>query len=421
MKERLVTLALALGAFVLFYALFVQRSAPDADAVPQPLSTEGGDAGYQAAWRWLQSQGVPVISFRDRYSALDQASLAASGNLLITTLPHQAPARDHEAQQLAAWLQQGNTLLVLAALHDTPPWAMGAGRAYLNTLARLSGLHFRQVRETEASDAATIRQTVQQLIEPRMETLLPRGSHPLLEGVDALGTRSEFPATRWVLRDSDSLALELARRAEHDSLLTEPAMWLLSRDQGQIIVLAYASPFSNVVLGEQDNARLLANIVAWSLTAGGTVLFDDAHQGLVNYYDARAFFADSRLHRTLLWLALLWLVFVLGWQRLRPGSDGWRPADVTGFIKVSGDFLAARIAPQHAGQRLFANFFNTIRQRLALPQDGQPLWEWLAAHASITDEDLQELRRLHARVHSGQRIDLVHLQNCLTNTAGRLT
>src|SRR5690606_14164004 len=145
----------------------------------------------------------------------------------------------------------------------------------------------------------------------------------------------------------------------------------------------------------------------------GAVLFDDAHQGLVNYYDARAFFADPRLHRTLLWLALLWLLFVLGWQRLRPGTDDWQPADVTGFIKVTGDFLAGRIAPGHAGQRLFANFFNTIRQRLGQPQDGRPVWDWLATHAAVPEEDLQELRRLHARTHSGERIDLVHLQNCL--------
>ena len=423
MKERLVTLALAVGALALFYALFVPKPASDADAVPLPVSTEGGDAGYQAAWRWLQSQDIPVVSFRDRYSALDQQPLAPGGNLLITTLPHQAPARDDEAARLAAWLQRGNTLLVMVALNDTPPWAVGASRAFLNTLARLSGLHFGPVREPGDGPevAGTIRQAVQQLLDPRREKIIPLGSHALLEGIDAVSTRSEYPASRWSLRGNNTLALELARRADSDNLLAEPAMWLLSRDQGQIIVMAYASPLSNAVIGEPDNARLLANILAWSLAADGAVLFDDAHQGLVSFYDARAFFADPRLHRTLLWLALLWLLFVLGWQRLRPGADGWQPADVTGFIKVTGDFLAGRIAPDQAGQRLFANFFNTIRQRLGLPQDGQPVWDWLAAHAGVPDEDLQALRHLHARAHTGQRIDLVHLQNCLTKTAGRLT
>ena len=42
------------------------------------------------------------------------------------------------------------------------------------------------------------------------------------------------------------------------------------------------------------------------------MIIDDAHQGLVSFYDPDKFFGDSRLHRTLLWLLGLWLVFVLG-------------------------------------------------------------------------------------------------------------
>lgn len=423
MKERLVTLALALGALLLFYALFVSRSASNADDIPQPLSTEGGDAGYQGMWRWLQSQDIRVVSFRDRYGALARQPLPAAGNLLITTLPHQTPARADEALELDAWLQQGNTLLVMAALNDTPPWAVGASPAFLNTLARLGRLRFAPVRE-QADDDVTrpVRAALQQLLEPEQGTLVPRGSHPLLEGVRSVAAQSEFPASHWVAQRVDSLALELAQRGDAQGIPgNEPALWLLPQGQGQILVMAYASPFSNAVLGRQDNSRLLANLIAWSLAPGGAVLFDDAHQGLAGYYDPQAFFADARLHRTLLWLGLLWLLFVLGWQRLRPQVDRWQPADVTAFIKVTGEFLAGRIAPDQAGQRLFGNFFNAIRQRLALPQDGQPVWDWLAAQARVPPAELQELQRLHARTHAGQRVDLVHLHNCLTKTAGRLT
>lgn len=426
MKERLVTLILALGAFVLFYALFVPKPAADADSIALPVSTEGRDAGYQAVWRWLQSQGIQVVSYRDRYGSLDRQPLPATGNLMISTLPHKVPARDEEARKLDAWLQRGNTLLVMAALNDTPPWAVGAPPGFLNTLARLTGLHFRPLPEKasdETSAARSIRQAVQQFIEPQRGTVIPRGSHALLDGVRSVAAQSEYPASRWTASSTGALALELGERADaaDDSDVAEPAIWLLRRGQGQVVVVAFASPISNALIGERDNARLLANIVAWSLAGEGAVLFDDAHQGLVSYYDAKAFFADPRLHRTLMWLGLLWLMFVLGWQRLRPHGDDWQPADVTRFIQVTGDFLAGRIAPDRAGQRLFANFFNTIRQRLALPQDGQPVWEWLAAHASVPEADLQQLRRLHARTHAGQRIDLVDLQNCLTKTAGKLT
>lgn len=426
MKERLVTLVLAVGAFVLFCALFLPRSDPDAETMVLPVSIEGRDAGYQAAWRWLQSQDVPVLSWRDRYGSLDRQPLQPTGNLMISTLPHKVPAREDESRALEAWLGQGNTLLVMAALNDTPPWALGASLDFLNTIARLSGLRLRPLRGNAAEETGTVqsvREVVRQLLEPGRATIAPRGAHALFDGVQSVGTRSEYPASRWIAQRTGLLALELADRTDRveGRMEAEPAIWLRPLGQGQVIVVTFASPFSNVVIGEQDNARLLANIVAWSLTDGGTVLFDDAHQGVVNYYDAKAFFADPRLHRTLLWLGLLWLLFVLGWQRLRPHTDSWQPADVTRFIRVTGDFLAGNIATDRTARRLIENFFNTIRRRLALPQDGEPIWDWLAAQASVPPAQLQTLRQLHARAQAGQRIDLIKLQNCLTNLTGKLT
>jgi hypothetical protein len=197
-------------------------------------------------------------------------------------------------------------------------------------------------------------------------------------------------------------------------------MWLKHYGQGQIIVLGFASPFSNGLIGQQDNARLFANIIAWSRAGGGALLFDDAHQGLVNYYDAKKFFADPRLHRSLLWICALWLVFVLGWQRLRPHTEGWNPVDVTTFIKATGSFFAGKVAPNLVGQRLCENFFNGVRQRLALPQDGMPVWGWLEAHASISAQDLDQLRRLHERTHSRRNVDLIQLQNCLKTITGSI-
>lgn len=418
MKERAITLLLALGALLAFYALFMPKP-QSGQQIALPLSTEGRDAGYQGAWRWLRSQGIRVISLRSRYDALDRVAPSPTGNLLVSTLPHAVPARAGESEQLRSWLQRGNTLLVMAALNDTPPWALDAApQDFLNTLARMSGMRFDKVPESGSARVGTsIRETLQLLVEPQREMLFPTGPHGLTDGVGSVATQSEYPASRWVaVRQATTMTLELARLADD-----RPAMWLLREGQGQILVLAHASPFSNAVIGQQDNARLLANIVARSLVPGGVVLFDDAHQGLADYYDARAFFADARLHRTLLWLGVLWLLFVLGWQRLRPQADRWQPADVTRFIEVTGDFLAARVPPQQASQRLFANFFNAIRRRIGLAEDGEPVWEWLAAQASVPQPDLQKLQQLHADTLAGHRIDLVTLQNRLTDLAGKLT
>jgi len=200
----------------------------------------------------------------------------------------------------------------------------------------------------------------------------------------------------------------------------DPAIWLRRQGRGQVITIAVASIFSNRLIGERDNGRLLSNLVAWSVSSGGAVIFDDAHQGAVSYYDAKAFFGDPRLHRSLGWLVLLWFVFVLGVQPLRARYREWNPVDVTAFIAMSGEFFASALTPVAAGVRLFENFFNTIRRRLDLPADGSPVWEWLSAQAGVRLSDLAELRRLHDRIRAGRSVDLLRLQNLLSQLQGHL-
>ena len=94
----------------------------------RPVSTEAGPNGYLGLQRWLASEGIPVVSLRERYGAL--ATLVPgvpTGNLLITTAPHVYPLRNSEAEPLQSWIEAGNTLVVLAGLSDTPEWSMGEG------------------------------------------------------------------------------------------------------------------------------------------------------------------------------------------------------------------------------------------------------------------------------------------------------
>jgi hypothetical protein len=434
MRERFVTFLLALGALALFYMVFVPKPRDESRLPSQPVSIDIRGDGYQALWRWLEAQHIRTLSFRDRYDRLAAASIPATGNLLITTLPHQAPVRGKELDELDAWLARGNSLLLLAAMDDTPRWSLGATPDFLPVLTRMSGLAFAELGTKKPDDNAagatppssvtkSARRALQSLLQPERGSIVPRIRHPLLEGVQSIATESAYPAARWLASGNHgALALDLGDRTDHVAGITvpEPALWLLPRGEGQVIVLAYASPFTNAVIGRDDNARLFANIVAWSAGTRGAVLFDDAHQGLVNYYDPKAFFADHRLHRTLLWILLLWLLFVLGWQRMRAPASSWNPVDVTTFIKVTGGFLAARSGANATALRLLGNFFNGIRQRLALPQDGEPVWDWLAAQATVPPAELARLRALHARALARERIDLVQLQNCLTGITGKL-
>ena len=140
MKERLVTLGLALGALALFYILFLPKPASEDAAPALPLSTEMRPDGYLAAWRWLTAESIPVAALHERYDGLlaGSASQAATGNVLLTILPHKLPVRPEEAAQLDSWVERGNTLLVMAALDDTPAWALMSNVNLIKTAGRLT-------------------------------------------------------------------------------------------------------------------------------------------------------------------------------------------------------------------------------------------------------------------------------------------
>lgn len=443
MKDRLVTLGFALGAFALFYALMLHRPAAPQETVTRPQSIERGPNGYLALMRWLDAIGLPHVSLRDRFTHLDDREIApGTGNVLITTMPHRYPLRDSELAPLRDWIAEGNTLLIVAGLSDTPDWSMGEGAdpAFLAHLQAITGLRFQQiVPEPAASGNKAPEQPKQvpdehdpqqkaspapgpspllafrKLDPPLAFDIAPTGTHPLLEGVESIGAVSDFPTARWNAYSPSGLMLELARDASGT-----PALWLVPHGRGQIVVSAYGSILVNRLLGEKDNARWLANLLRWTVEPGGRVIIDDAHQGLVAFYDAAAFYGDKRLHRTLWWLVALWLVFVLGSQRLRAGTSHWRPLDVTNFVRASGGFMARVLKPATAAQQLLENFFNELRRQIGLPLNGAPVWDWIAAHGAISERDLAQLQQWHGRSQRGRRLDLPALQNLLNRIRHQL-
>ena len=189
-----------------------------------------------------------------------------------------------------------------------------------------------------------------------------------------------------------SPVLELARRAD----TADPVLWVKASGKGAIIVSAYASLFSNGVIGKADNARLLSNIVAWSLQPGGRVIFDDAHQGAMNEYDAAKFFADPRLHHTLLVAACaLWLAWVVAAQPLRAfGAQCAARLDESAMLRVTARFFASVLRPVASAQWLLDEFFDRLRRRHGLLQAAAPPWDWLAAQAGVGSARARRAARL---------------------------
>jgi len=425
MRPRLVTLALAAAALALFYALLFPKPIPFFTGLSRPLSTDAGDDGELALWRWLQAESIPVASLRYRYDQLERLAGAADrGNVLLSVMPHRLPARLEEWPALSAWVEHGNTLLLMAALEDTPRWTLGTESAFLGQLRRAAQMDFSVLSEPGAAGgdasarAAAAAAPLQSMFGQPDIDALPLGTHPLLQGVQRLHASSDLPASRWRAQPlGEALPLALAQRAEAG----EPVLWLLRAGAGQVIVSSLATPLSNREIAQAQNAQLLANVIAWARSPQGRVIFDDAHQGLVDYYDAKAFFGDPRLHRTLAWLVLLWLVFVLGplAPPLQPAA--WTPVDESALIDASGRFYSAAVAPLEAARRLFENFFDALRARLGLSENGAPLWDWLDTQAAVSRAQRAQLQQLYARVCAGERVDLRRVQNLLSDIQGRLS
>jgi hypothetical protein len=417
-KERFVSLGLAAGALALFWILMFPKPQSESTA-PPPLTTGADAEGYAAASRWLAAAGVATLDLHRRLDRLGDRAISAqaSGNLLITTLPYAVVAHREELAALDAWVVQGNTVLVLAALDDTPQWSAVADN-FIRPLQQMTRIAFTARQEPDATPIGAARASLRAALTPggRAVELHPSGRFGLLEGVRHLATLSPLPSTQWQAKAMDSSpVLELARRAD----TADPVLWLKADGQGAIIVSAYASLFNNGVIGQADNARLLANLIAWSLQPGGRVIFDDAHQGALDEYDPLKFFADPRLHHTLWWMVVLWLAWVVAAQPLRAAAPNSGAIDEGAMLRVTAGFFAGVLRPVTSAQWLLDEFFDRLRRRHGLLHTAGPPWDWLDAHAGIRSGLLDELRDLYSRTHAGERVSLTRLQRIISQISGQ--
>jgi hypothetical protein len=400
MRERLLVLALAAGALGLFYVLLFPKPSAPSETIVLPLSNEGGPDGYLAAWRWLAEQHVPAVSLRYRYDRLSRLAVPPTGNLLLATLPQHVPARAAELADLERWIERGNTLLVMSALDDTPLWTAGADPLFSERVKRMTGLDFTALKQPARGIAS--------LAAGRLD-IAPKGLHPLLAGVSRVTALSPLPLDRWQVSPGSGLVpLELAERTDNG----DPVLWLERRGAGQIILFGVGSAFSNAALPLGDNARLLANIIGWSLGRDGAVIFDDAHQGLTAFYDGKAFFADPRLHHTLAWVVVVWLAFVLGSLPLRVAQRAWQPLDESAYVEASARYFAAVVRPSDAARRLIEDFLRELRERLNFAAESS-VWQWLDAQTRVSTAQRNALRACYAGACAGERVDLARLQNLL--------
>ncbi|MBS0578501.1 MAG: DUF4350 domain-containing protein [Proteobacteria bacterium] len=438
MRERLTTLACALGALLVFGTLFLRTGVPGERDVPAPTTIEAKGNGLLGLVTWLREEGIRPVSLRERFGALARRhDIPATGNLLVVTLPAVRPYRTEEASALDKWVRAGNTVLLLAALSDRPDWANGVGgvNTYVSLLSGLDTMDAdgdepevpagKEAGASGPADADSKRREwfqkhardLIELPEPQRVALLPNRPHPYLEGVRQAVALSDYPPTPRVVKvPRDGFVLALA----HEAKGQQGVLWVRPLGEGTVIVSGLASLFTNRALGLADNARLFANIVAHMVHRGAAVIFDDEHQGLSVVYDPDKFYRDGRLYGTLAIIALAWLVWVLGGTQLQAAPLRSSTPRETELVRATGLYLARVLRPAAAARRLIDNFLLGSTPYARAGHAGQEPWQRLETHPRLARADIAQLRAWHEQAGTGAKVPLIPLRNLIVRIERQL-
>lgn len=422
-----------LGALGCLFLVVVLLTPPASQAPPvsRPLSTDRGDLGLAGLKHWLEHNRIETASLRRRYTALAELPGGTAGaNLLVTSVPHGVPARLRELEALREWTEEGNSVLLLTSVQDMPEWRwMGATRFGTEDSERVLerlGFEFDYPADDDApeepaetgEEGAAAREadggrSLEEAFaaaferpERHEQALQPRLDHPRLQGVRQVTARSLFEQPEQaILSGVEASDLALALLEHRDSGL--PVFWEAPVGRGLVWVSAYPDLFTNLTLGEADNARFMAGLLRAGLGENGRVVFDDFHFGLSDLYDPAAFFADRRLHATVLFILAFWFAYVLGrTNRLAPPRVS-RPAPrESDFVEALAGLCARRLTRRAVASGLAAHFFNELRRRHRRPENGRPAWDLLDRHAAVPAGRVREFRRLVEAVEHGRAVNL---------------
>jgi hypothetical protein len=432
-KDRLLTIAGGLVAFALVVILLVPVQRDESARISRPLSTDRGRAGLQGLERWLTQGGVKTDVLRRRYTALtSNFTLSPRGNLLIVSLPQRLPSRLDEREALRSWLVRGNHALVLVAAGDAPPWmATSDGPSSYEFLQSLD-FELAVGRRDESDEQKAEEKGGQEpestpLLPTDLKTwfagepveLLPRFRHVLTRGVARVSARSAGWLDRdWTLTSATHGRIVLPLLAEAGNGV---AFWEARVGSGRLWVSRYSDLFANVGLGEADNARFLANLIASALGPNGRVIFDDMHQGATDVYDAKAFFSDPRFISTMAFMVGFWLLYLVGRsRRLAPARAAVSRYYAADLARAMAGFFARRLSALTAERQLFEFFFNDIRGRYGLPTNGQPVWSMLSGMSRVSAHDIDGLRAHYEGAAAGRKPDLVALARLMRRTRDSL-
>ena len=438
MNDKTITYLGAIGALLI--AIFLFYTPDSTEQLSQPTSGDTGNNGYGALYQWLAQSDLEVVSWRRRFETgfssvspvKNPANPDQGGDVMITVLPHSKRLWEGEEEILLNWVAEGNSLLVLAALNDTPAWSLGVdGAEFFDDLRRLTGLAFESLSaadaqpdtaenpgsvsdEKQASADVALQLGSDDILEPTRIELRPEPGHPLMQDVSTLVSVTDSFTSLWRPVDAVDNPLLLALAYIEDGRGEgQAAMWQLPHGEGTILLSASATILTNQLLNEASNAEFFANIIAWHLGTSGRVLFDDYHHGISDLYDPEAFFNDARLYATVGFVLLFWFLYVTA------ASNRIAPLIAMPDVSQQGDLVAAvgrvfqrKPAEPDSAALLVDQFVSELVEHGRLDSDADP-WQQLASMPLVTGDVLNEVRADAMKLEARGKIDLVRLHNNL--------
>lgn len=428
MKDRLSTLLTAIGAVLLATFLLIPPSEDHSKELSVPTSEDRGGDGLAGLYQWLQANNVPVFSLRNRYSQLaKKTELAASGNLMIISMPQRREALASEWRALSEWVNDGNSLLILGAAYTMPEWSEGAScfceikkllsRHDWNLWKNNRAVSADNDEAGEDDEAITLAGTIDR-VQKGLESFTPGQTKietvpdiALLDGVSSIHGElmPALIARNWSISpDKQHIALRLLGLTENPEVTV---FWQIESEHKPIYLSLIVDMFANDNLDKADNAQLIANLIAVNLEPGGQVIFDDYHFGLSELYDPERFFSDSRLHNTIAFVGLLWLLYVGGYtNRLAPVRVRKRPMSGTDFVEAMAGFFSHRLDKATLAEELVEHLIQDLRRQRQFPDD-QQAWLWLQQHTQVSSQQFSQIQQAYRR----QKIPLDKLTHTLTH------
>jgi len=384
MKDRLGSI----GAMALLLAVLALVFWPRGDTAQptRPLSRDTRPAGLAALERWLHGSQIETTRLGKRYSALPALDVAARGNIAIVHVPMLLVPEVPEIAALHGWVAAGNTLVLSASLLESPAWHL-AGGSVIETTGTLGGISLSvrataDIMDSSGSARAFLEVPAWVALSGSARTVALRAvsEHPL--GGSFADVRVPWDGTLVVCcADADAAGLRTGpptladgpwRGVIEHADSGQIAAWERRFGDGNIIVLGHPSLLANAAIAEHDNRRFAQNLIAEYLGPGGTVIFDDAHQGDNDLYTPRELLTDVRVGYTLGFLLVCWAVYLLAdagsWERATTPPGGRRPGQAD-RVRASGAYLARRLQHDALAQGLVAPLRDRLARKWRLPAE----------------------------------------------------